>query len=244
MSFLTLYVSSELMGFSKRYYLSNSPIHGTRILTIIIKKVLPRWACKGLSSIIWDFKRLTEWYIYIIHLYMYIHLCSLINPHLLIAKDLIIIYLWKDNISRYDLFYIYKCHSVTSGLQWLLLVLWTLLLIAENIIGFAYSPLKEWSFITRSLKDWFLCYICFLLIFSAKLLLPPLLMTENWGDLFWLCLFPPQDISLFYLLLSSLCHPWEFSSELWQSEGHLKIILWAEWTAIWALSVFFLYKTS
>lgn len=56
-------------------------------------------------------------------------------------------------------------------------------------------------------------------------------------------LFLP-DISLFYLVLYFLCHPWEFSSEPWQSEGHLKIILWAEWTAIWALSVLTPYKTS
>lgn len=101
-------------------------------------------------------------------------------------------------------FYIYKCHSVTSGLQWLLLVLWTLLLIAENITGFAYSPLKEWSFIPRSLIDWFLCYICFLLMFSAKLLLPPLLMKEIEETCFGCVSFPPGHITVLSITLFSL----------------------------------------
>lgn len=86
----------------------------------------------------------------------------------------------------------------------------------------------------RSLTDWSLCHICFLLMFCAKLWLPSLQMRKNWGELFWLSvsLFSPRTHHC--LLLYSLCHLSEFS-ELRQREGHLNIILWEEWTAIWAL---------
>ena len=128
------------------------------------------------------------------------------------------------------------------GLQCLLLVLRTLLIIAETVLDLFIHLLKEWSFITRSLIDWFLCYVCFLLIFFAKLWLLPLLMKENWGELFWLSLSLWGHIAVLFATLFSL--PF-IRILLWavEREDHLKIILWEECTAVWALSGHSPYKT-
>lgn len=108
---------------------------------------------------------------------------------------------------------------------------------------YLFYLLKEWSFITRSLIDWYLCYICFLLKFSTKLCLPPLLMKENWGELFWLSFsFTPRTYHC-SICYSILCHLSEFSLELWQREGLFKNHSLAKWTVIWTMWGLSAYKT-
>lgn len=73
------------------------------------------------------------------YILVYIHFCSVINFHIFITKDLVIIHLRKKSMSNTSKPSSILCHAMASGLQCLLPALRTLLLIAENVLGFAYS---------------------------------------------------------------------------------------------------------
>lgn len=155
-----------------------------------------------------------------------------------ITKDLLIIHLRKKEYVKVQFKQSFlSCHSMASGLQCLLLVLRTLLIIAETVLDFAYSLAQRMIFhyqvfnrlvsLLRLLSFNILCKIVASSITNER---------KSRRAVLALCLFFSQDISLFYLLLYSLCRLSEFSFVLWQREGHLKIILWEECTAVWALS--------